>query len=126
MVPVTRKYRALVALGLSALFAVRSASAQTAAGWCARLDSLHAGAARWDRDDLYTAAARLLPGGFGGITTTYFFLKQPTNADSARRVARILAACSRDEYPIRLFSLVQTGAVRSGNYDWLELQQWYT
>jgi hypothetical protein len=120
-----RTYRPPALIVLLALFAFRTATAQTTADWCARLDSLHAGAVNWSRDDLYSAAARLLPGGFGGITTTYFFLKQPAYADSARHVARILAACTHDEYPVRFFSLMQTGSVQLGDYDWLELQEWY-
>ena len=120
-----RTYRALSLVILLALFAFQTAPAQAATRGCAQLDSLHANAATWTRDELYAAAARLLPGGFGGITTTYWFLKQPAYADSARQVARALATCTRDKYPARFFSLIQTGAVRTGDYDWLELQRWY-
>jgi hypothetical protein len=120
-----RQYRLRAFALLAALFAVSDVSAQAATDWCARLDSLRQGAAVWEYNAVNSAAAGLLPGGFGGITTTYFFLKQPADSDSARRVARVLAGCTADPYPVRLFSLVQTGAVRAGDYDWLELQHWY-
>jgi hypothetical protein len=65
-----------------------------------------------DIDDYFEIAAHVLPGGFGGLTTTELFLKKPALADSVRRVARILAACTRDEYAARLCALVQTAKVR--------------
>lgn len=115
--------------GLSLVFGcrtVRPTASLSIDGWCTRVDSLRAANGFWDRDDLFEAATRLLPGGFGGITTTYMYLKQPSLADSARRTAqRISAACSNDEYAARLWSLVQTVAIRQGRYDWIELRsQW--
>lgn len=94
--------------------------------WCIRVDSLRTAKGFWDRDDLFEAATKLLPGGFGGITTTYMFLKQPTLVDSARRTARrISAACPNDEYAARLWSLVQSDSIRQGRYDWIELRSQY-
>jgi len=49
------------------------------------------------------------------------YLKQPALADSVRRMARTLAACPPDDWP-RLWALLQTVAVRQGDYDWIELQ----
>lgn len=65
---------------------------------------------------------RLVPGGFGGITTTYMYLKQPAFADSVRRIARALSQCPADGRE-RLWRFVQTVEVRQGRYDWIELQR---
>jgi len=92
---------------------------------CEQRDSLRALVPGTSLHDHFEIAARLLPGGFGGLTTTYMFFKQPTLADSARGIARTLARCTNNEYWARLWSLVQTVEVRRGDYDWIELRKWY-
>jgi len=92
---------------------------------CAQRDSVRALVPDSALDDHFEIAARLLPGGFGGLTTAYMFLTQPALADSARHVAGALAGCRNDEYSARLWTLVQRVAVRRGDYDWIELRKWY-
>jgi hypothetical protein len=91
---------------------------------CARRDSIRAVIHNSTGDDRFELVARLLPGGFGGLTTTYMFLKRPELADSVRRMARAVAECPSDGNA-RLWSLLQTVAVRQGDYDWIELQAQY-
>jgi hypothetical protein len=94
-------------------------------GLCGQRDSVRALVPASSTDDYFEIAAHLLPGGFGGLTTTYMFLKRPALADSARHIARVLAGCPNDEYSARLWTLAQTVAVRRGDYDWIELRKWY-
>jgi hypothetical protein len=91
---------------------------------CALRDSLARNTPRASGDDLFDIVARVLPGGFGGLTTTYFFLKQPALADSARAIARTLAACTEPDGR-RLWEIVERAEVRQGQYDWIELRRWY-
>ena len=93
---------------------------------CARRDSLSSvllGPNATLDDDL-ELMARLLPGGFGGLTTTYIYLKTPALLDSARLVARMLASCP-DDGLANLWLIVQGASVRQGQYDWIELRHWY-
>jgi len=117
-----------VALGaLSLALLSRSSGAQataTSQQICARRDSLARNTPGTSIDDAFEVAARLLPGGFGGLTTTYFFLKQPALVDTVRGIARTLAACTQDEWR-RLWEIVQHADVRQGQYDWTELRRWY-
>ena len=80
-----------VALGaLSLALLSRSSGAQataTSQQICARRDSLARNTPGTSIDDAFEVAARLLPGGFGGLTTTYFFLKQPALVDTARGIS---------------------------------------
>jgi hypothetical protein len=91
---------------------------------CLRRDSLAAQIPATSVDDAFEIAARLLPGGFGGLTTTYLFLKEPRLADTMRSVARALASCPADNWG-RLWQIVQHAEVRQGQYDWTELRRWY-
>lgn len=72
------------------------------------------------QDDAYDVVARLVPGGFGGVTRTYFFLKEPALADTVREMARLLAPCS-SELLSAVWTVIQHGDVRQGQYDWIEL-----
>lgn len=100
------------------------AIARFGADLCAQHDSVRALFPALDGDAEFEVVARLFPGGFGGLTTTYFFLKKPARADSVRLLARTLAACPRDDNQ-RLWMLLQTVPVRQGAYDWVELRKWY-
>ncbi len=91
---------------------------------CAQRDSLRSLFPALDGGADNEVLARLFPGGFGGATTTYFFLKQPAFADSVRRIARTLASCPNDQRP-RLWMFLQTVPVRQGDYDWIELRRWH-
>jgi hypothetical protein len=100
-------------------------SGLTAAPLCARRDSLWAQTDTRSGDDVFESAARLLPGGFGGLTTTHFFLKEPLLVDSARGVARILSSCPGDTTWRRMWEIIAHAEVRQGQYDWIELRRWY-
>jgi hypothetical protein len=76
------------------------------------------------QDDAYEVVARLVPGGFGGLTRTYFFLKEPALADTVREMARVLAPCS-SELLSGVWTVIQHADVRQGQYDWIELRRWY-
>jgi hypothetical protein len=91
---------------------------------CADRDSLRSLFPALDGGADNEVLARLFPGGFGGATTTYFFLKQPAFADSVRRMARTLASCPHDQNP-QLWIYLQTVPVRQGDYDWIELRKWF-
>jgi hypothetical protein len=118
-----------LALGTLCLgFAFRSSSGQSVlsnAQLCVRRDSLMSQTAVKSVDDAFEVAARLLPGGFGGLTTTYFFLKQPAFADSVRGLARTLSSCLGDTTWRRMWDIVARAEIRQGQYDWLELRHWY-
>lgn len=98
--------------------------ARVGADLCAKHDSVRALFPVLDGDAEFEVVARLFPGGFGGLTRTYFFLKEPARADSVRRMARTLAACPGDKQP-DLWMVLQTVPVREGAYDWVELRKWY-
>jgi hypothetical protein len=99
----------------------------TSAELCARSDSVRLAllGPNSTPDDETEAVARLLPGGFGGLTTTYMYLKQPSLADTVRGTARALAACPGDVLE-NVWSIVQHVEIRQGQYDWVELRGWYT
>lgn len=99
------------------------ASPLTVAQLCARKDSLILAVRGGTIDDDFEILARLLPGGFGGLTTTYMFLKQPTLADTLRGTAKSLATCSGTIPPY--LAIVQLAPVRQGDVDWIELRAWY-
>src|SRR6476660_8932450 len=89
----------------------------TVAQLCARKDSLILAARGGTIDDDFEILARLLPAGFGGLTTTYMFLKQPTLADTVRATATNLATCSGTLSPY--LAIVQFAPVRQGDFDWI-------
>jgi hypothetical protein len=89
---------------------------------CADRDSIRALLPRPVIDE--QLVVRLVPGGFGGITTTSMYLKQPAFADSVRRIAHTLAESPADGRA-RLWAFLQTVEVRQGKYDWIELQREY-
>lgn len=97
----------------------------TPAQLCARRDTVGMRVHGSTIDDDFEIMARLLPGGFGGLTTTYFYLKQPDLADTVRASARTLAGCP-GETLTNLWTIVQYAPVRQGQYDWLELRRWYS
>ena len=96
----------------------------TPAQLCARRDTVRLQIPGTTLDDDFEIIARLLPGGFGGLATSYFFLKQPALADTARGTARTLAACP-GETLTNLWAIVQSAPIRQGQYDWVELRRWY-
>lgn len=96
----------------------------TPAQLCARRDTVRMQIPGSTLDDDFEIIARLLPGGFGGLTTSYIFLKQPALADTGRASARTLAACP-GETLTNLWTIVQFAPVRQGQYDWVELRRWY-
>lgn len=67
--------------------------------------------------------AHVLPGGFGGLVPTHFFLKDPAKADTARATAVTLASC--DGVYNQYLPFFATASVRQGKYDWIELRRWY-
>jgi hypothetical protein len=91
---------------------------------CAQRDSLRSLFPSLDGGADLEVLALLFPGGYGGVTTTYFFLKQPAFADSVRRMARTLSSCPHDQKP-RLWMILQTVPVRQGDYDGIELRKWF-
>lgn len=120
-------YRSVTLGALSIAFASRNADAQsglTPRQLCALRDSLTAQMPIATVHDPRDVAARLLPGGFGGLTTTYFFLKQPALTDTVRGLARTLAACTDGDWR-RLWEIIEHAEVRQGQYDWIELRRWY-
>lgn len=103
----------------------RTLSPITAAQLCAQQDALVAAAGPSPNlDDDFDILAHLLPGGFGGLTVNYWYLKQPALADTARATARALSACPGEPF-VNLWAVVQLAPVRAGTYDWLQLRQWY-
>lgn len=96
----------------------------TPAQLCARRDTVRLQIPGTTLDDDFEIIARLLPGGFGGLTGSYFFLKQPALADTVRGTARTLAACP-GETLTNLWAIVESAPVRQGQYDWVELRRWY-
>lgn len=117
---------ALLALACAGLNCRTAGVAQpiTPAQLCARRDTVRFQIPGTTLDDDFEIMARLLPGGFGGLTTSYFYLKQPALADTARGAARTLAACP-GETLANLWAIVQAAPVRQGQYDWVELRRWY-
>ena len=110
-----------------AVLSCRSADLEhpiTPAQLCARRDTVRMQVSGTTLDDDFEIIARLLPGGFGGLTTSYMFLKQPALADTARASARTLAVCP-GETLTNLWSMIQFAEVRQGQYDWVELRRWY-
>lgn len=94
---------------------------------CARRDSIgkEIGGAFPTLDEDFDIMARLLPGGFGGLTAGAVFLKRPELADTTRGVARTLAACPGETLG-NLWRTVQFAEVRQGQFDWIELRHWST
>jgi hypothetical protein len=74
-------------------------------------------------DDDFEVIARLLPGGFGGLTTTSVNFVHPEMADTARATARTLMTCTDHLNPY--LGYVFTASVRKGDYDWVQLRGWY-
>ncbi|MHB8838338.1 MAG: hypothetical protein ACYC7F_05235 [Gemmatimonadaceae bacterium] len=95
----------------------------TLSALCAQKDVVLAEVPFRTIDDGFEELARLLPGGFGGTTSDSMFLKNVTQADTARATARALTTCTGDAVPY--LSVVIGAAVRRGDYDWVELRRWY-
>jgi hypothetical protein len=90
---------------------------------CGRKEQKLAAAHGSTIDDEFEVLARLLPGGFGGLTIDSMYLKDVAEADAARGTAAALASCSGTLQPY--LDLAQSASVRRGNYDWIELRAWY-
>lgn len=74
-------------------------------------------------DEELELLAHVLPGGFGGLIPTFFYLKDPTKADTVRATAATLATC--DGMSNQYLPFFATASVRQGQYDWIELRGWY-
>jgi hypothetical protein len=74
-------------------------------------------------DDYFEALARLLPGGFGGLTTSVVWLKHPEEEAELRRTTDILETCSSGSFPYLAY--LHSAPIRKGDYDWVELRTWY-
>ena len=93
---------------------------------CAQRDSVQATLPSNTLDDEFELIAHLLPGGFGGLTSSYLYLKQPAVSDSARVIAQLLRTCPSDPQQLQiLWGLAATVPVRQAQFDWIELRRWY-
>ena len=102
------------------------------AGICARLDNA---IARFDPrfvspDDQWEAVARVVPGGFGGMTLTSpggntIYLVDPTRFAEARRVAARAEACPNRARLWALGPVAAAVAVLPGRWDYIQLRTWY-
>jgi len=123
-------YRALFLITSSAAIAgcassdvVREAEPLSAVQLYSKRDSIVAQMKGTTIDDYFEVLARLLPGGFGGLTASYVWMKDPSQASEMARTANVLAACPSGGIPY--LALLQGGNVMRGAYDWVELRTWY-
>jgi hypothetical protein len=96
----------------------------TSAQLCARKDSMLAQVRGRTIDDEFEMLAHLLPGGFGGLTSDYVFLKRLELADTARATAKALLQCPGES--VGYLAYIQSTPPRQGDYDWIELRGWYS
>ena len=90
---------------------------------CARKDSFMLAGGGGDLNDQFDILALLLPGGFGGLSINYMFLKDTTLADSLRATADKLLTCPGSVPPGLV--IARYAPVRQGDFDWLELHSWW-
>ena len=95
----------------------------TAAELCALQDGLvQAAGTAATPDDHFEILARLLPGGFGGLSLYGMFLVHPDRLQDARQVAATLTQCAGRH--VAFLGYVAQSPVRQGQYDWLQLTAW--
>jgi hypothetical protein len=114
---------AAVSCGGNAPTAVLPKPPLTAAQICSQRDTVLAQMTGQTIDDYFEVIARLLPGGFGGLTASNMWLKHPDQEDAFRRAASILESCAGGPFPY--VANAHYAAVHQGTYDWIELRAWY-
>ncbi len=119
-----RSIRALlIAPVIAACGADTAATPLSAAQLCAKRDSLVAHMTGTTIDDQFELLAQLLPGGFGGLTASFLYLKRPDQVDAFRSTAQVLSACPGQFLPYLIEA--EYAPVRQGEYDWVEMRRWY-
>ena len=74
-------------------------------------------------DNYFDVLDALLPGGFGGLTISYYFLVEPAKAPAVRARIDTLLACPGAHAPN--LTLLRSLPARQGLYSWTQLHTWY-
>lgn len=100
---------------------------------CAVVDAAVAGfdAKVLTPDDKWEAVARIIPGGFGGITgagstSTEIYLLEPARFAEARSVASQAVTCRNASKVQELGYVTSASGARQGRWDYIQLRGWYT